>query len=211
MIRRESIPPAGGCRPSTRSRGASASAGPSSARPSRPSRRSASSSRAPDRSAVLPLRPDRPLRPDQSAIRTDEERAELYELRCLLEPGDPAARRPAGDARRPRAAWSGSCPRRWRRGRDGIREGLARDVRFPRGALAHRGQPLRPQLPRPCLLRFFADLERTRPPPHRAPYAQGQRPAPRHRPRPPGRATSSRAQRELARNLETFSPNGRIA
>jgi len=94
-------------------------------------------------------------------IRTDEERAEIYELRCLLEP---AILRLAAERVTPekldRLEQLLLPP--LSKGRDGVREGLARDVAFHeelwriagnRFVLSFRG----------LLLRFFANLETFRP------------------------------------------------
>jgi GntR family transcriptional repressor for pyruvate dehydrogenase complex len=142
------------------------------------------------------------------SIRTDTDRAEIYELRCLLEPAilRLAAKRltPAHLDRleqllRPPLA----------KGRDAIRDGLARDVAFHeelwriagnRFILAFRG----------LLLRYFADLEHS---PKRPPTTTLMRKTnDQHLAivRALRAGDVDRAQRELVRNLETFRP-GRIA
>ena len=142
-------------------------------------------------------------------IRTDEERAELYELRCLLEP---AILRLAAQRLTP-----GALDRLERlltpplsKGPDAIREGLARDVAFHeelwriagnRFILGFRG----------LLLRYFADLEHA--PQQRATGALMRKTNAQHLAivRALKAGDLDRAQQELARNLETFHPNGRTA
>ena len=95
------------------------------------------------------------------------------------------------------------------KGRDGVREGLARDVAFHeelwriagnRFILGFRG----------LLLRYFADLERA--PERRATGAALRKANAQHLAivRALRAGDVERAQRELSRNLETFRP-GRIA
>jgi DNA-binding FadR family transcriptional regulator len=141
-------------------------------------------------------------------IRTDEERAEIYELRCLLEP---AILRLAAERVTPekldRLEQLLLPP--LSKGRDGVREGLARDVAFHeelwriagnRFILGFRG----------LLLRYFADLERSVQP--RATGALMRKTNAQHLAivRALRAGDVERAQRELTRNLETFRP-GRIA
>jgi GntR family transcriptional repressor for pyruvate dehydrogenase complex len=141
-------------------------------------------------------------------IRTDEERAEIYELRCLLEPAilRLAAQRATPDdldhleeLLTPPLA----------RGPGAIREGLARDIAFHeelwriagnRFILSFRG----------LLLRYFADLERS--PKHPPTGALMRKTNDQHLAivRALRAGDVDRAQRELTRNLETFRP-GRIA
>jgi GntR family transcriptional regulator, transcriptional repressor for pyruvate dehydrogenase complex len=138
-------------------------------------------------------------------IRTAEERAELYELRCLLEPAilGLAARRvtPAGLDR-----LEGLLTPPLGRGRDAVRDGLARDVAFHeelwriagnRFILSFRG----------LLLRYFADLERH--PRRRATGALMRKTNNQHLAivKALKAGDVARAQRELARNLRTFSPD----
>ena len=142
-------------------------------------------------------------------IRTDEERAELYELRCLLEPAilRLAAQRltPAGLDRLEQLLLPPLS-----KGRDAIREGLARDVAFHeeiwriagnRFVLSFRG----------LLLRYFADLERHSR--HRPTGAIMRKTNDQHLAivRALKAGDVDRAQRELARNLRTFGPDGRTA
>lgn len=141
-------------------------------------------------------------------IRTDEERAEIYELRCLLEP---AILRLAAERVTPekldRLEQLLLPP--LSKGRDGVREGLARDVAFHeelwriagnRFILGFRG----------LLLRYFADLERSVQP--RATGALMRKTNAQHLAivRALRAGDVERAQRELTRNLETFRP-GRIS
>jgi len=142
-------------------------------------------------------------------IRTDEERAELYELRCLLEPAilGLAARRVTPDAlERLERLLERPLPR----GRNGVREGIARDVAFHeelwriagnRFVLSFRG----------LLLRYFADLERH--PRRRATEGLMRKTNDQHLAIVHALKSGDveRAQRELARNLQTFRPNGSLA
>jgi DNA-binding FadR family transcriptional regulator len=78
---------------------------------------------------VLPFDPTATFDQIIPRIRTDEERAELYELRCLLEPailGLAAQRVTPGALDR----LEGLLTPPLSKGRDGIRQGLARDVAF---------------------------------------------------------------------------------
>src|SRR4051812_18000151 len=142
-------------------------------------------------------------------IRTDEERAELYELRCLLEPailGLAARRVTPGALERLERLLAPPLSK----GREGIRQGLARDVAFHeeiwriagnRFVLSFRG----------LLLRYFADLERH--PRHRPTGALLRKTNGQHLAivRALRAGDVDRAQRELTRNLRTFSPDGRSA
>jgi GntR family transcriptional repressor for pyruvate dehydrogenase complex len=158
---------------------------------------------------VLPFDPTTHFDQMIPRIRTDEERAELYELRCLLEPAilGLAARRvtPAALERLERLL-APPLPR----GRNGVREGIARDVAFHeeiwriagnRFVLSFRG----------LLLRYFADLERH---PRRG-TTDGRMKKTNDQHLAIVRALKAgdvpRAQRELARNLLTFRPNGSTA
>jgi DNA-binding FadR family transcriptional regulator len=158
---------------------------------------------------VLPFDPTAHFDQIIPRIRTDEERAELYELRCLLEPAilRLAAQRvtPAALERLERLLTPPLS-----KGRDGIREGLARDVAFHeelwriagnRFVLSFRG----------LLLRYFADLERKAP--QRPTGALMRKTNDQHLAivRALKAGDVERAQRELTRNLETFRPNGRTA
>jgi GntR family transcriptional repressor for pyruvate dehydrogenase complex len=158
---------------------------------------------------VLPFDPTVQFDQIIPRIRTDEERAELYELRCLLEPAilGLAARRvtPAALERLERLL-APPLPR----GKSGVREGIARDVAFHeelwriagnRFVLSFRG----------LLLRYFADLERH---PRRG-GTEGLLRKTNDQHLAIVRALKAgnveRAQRELARNLRTFRPNGSTA
>ena len=158
---------------------------------------------------VLPFDPTTHFDQIIPRIRTDEERAELYELRCLLEPAilGLAARRvtPAALERLERLLVT-PLPR----GRNGVREGIARDVAFHeelwriagnRFVLSFRG----------LLLRYFADLERH--PRRRATEGLMRKTNDQHLAivRALKSGDVERALRELTRNLETFRPNGRTA
>ena len=141
-------------------------------------------------------------------IRTDEDRADIYELRCLLEPAilRLAAQRVTPELLdRLERLLTPPLPR----GRDAIREGLARDVAFHeelwriagnRFILAFRG----------LLLRYFADLEHS--PKHPPTTTLMRKTNNQHLAivRALRAGDIDRAQRELVRNLETFRP-GRIA
>src|SRR6185436_18212706 len=109
---------------------------------------------------VLPFDPTAHFDQIIPRIRTDEEREELYELRCLLEPASLrlVAKRatPAGLDRLERLLRPPLA-----KGRGAVPEGIARDVAFHeelwriagnRFVLSFRG----------LLLRYFADLERAR-------------------------------------------------
>jgi GntR family transcriptional repressor for pyruvate dehydrogenase complex len=142
-------------------------------------------------------------------IRTDEERRELYELRCLLEPAilRLAAQRatPAGLDRLERLLRPPLS-----KGRGAIREGLARDVAFHEELWRIAGNRFVFSF-RGLLLRYFADLER--PPRRRATETLMRKTNEQHLAivRALRSGDVERAQRELARNLETFRPNGRTA
>ncbi len=158
---------------------------------------------------VLPFDPTSTLDQLIPRIRTDEERAELYELRCLLEP---AILRLAAQRVTP-----GALERLERllaaplsKGRDGIREGLARDVAFHEELWRIAGNRFVMSF-RGLLLRYFADLERH--PPHRPTgahlrKANGQQLA---IVRPLRVSAFARAQRSLARHLQPLSPDGETA
>jgi len=155
---------------------------------------------------VLPFDPTTHFDQLIPRIRTDEERAELYELRCLLEP---AILRLAAERVTPeeidRLERLLAPP--LRKGRGAIRDGLARDVAFHeelwriagnRFVLSFRG----------LLLRYFADLERH--PRRHASEALMRKTNDQHLAivRALKAGNVDRAQRELTRNLRTFSPAG---
>jgi len=157
---------------------------------------------------VLPFDPTAHFDRIIPRIRTDEERAEIYELRCLLEPAilrlvaqraTPEVLDGLEQLLRPPLA----------KGRAAVREGFARDVAFHeelwriagnRFILGFRG----------LLLRYFADLEHS--PQRRATGAALRKANAQHLAivRALRAGDLDRAQRELSRNLETFRP-GRIA
>jgi GntR family transcriptional repressor for pyruvate dehydrogenase complex len=108
---------------------------------------------------VLPFRPEAHLDAMIPRIRTEEERAELYELRCLLEP---AVLRLAARRARPADLEALEAPLRrpFPRGRDAaVREGLARDVAFHEGLWRLAGNRFVLGL-KGLLVRYFAALER---------------------------------------------------
>ena len=158
---------------------------------------------------VLPFDPTAHFDQIIPRIRTNEEREELYELRCLLEPAilRLAAQRatPAGLDRLERLLRSPLS-----KGREAISQGLARDVAFHeelwriagnRFVLSFRG----------LLLQYFADLER---PLGRRPTGALMRKTNNQHlaiVRALRAGDVERALRELARNLETFRPDGRTA
>lgn len=157
---------------------------------------------------VLPFDPTAHFDQIIPRIRTDEERAEIYELRCILEP---AILRLAAERVTPEMLdrLEKLLLPPLSRGREAIREGLARDVAFHeelwriagnRFILGFRG----------LLLRYFADLEHS--PQPRATGALMRKTNAQHLAivRALRAGDVDRAQRELSRNLETFRP-GRIA
>jgi GntR family transcriptional regulator, transcriptional repressor for pyruvate dehydrogenase complex len=155
---------------------------------------------------VLPFDPTAHFDQLIPRIRTDEERAELYELRCLLEPAIlrlAAQRVTPAEIDRLERLLAPPLPK----GRGAVRDGLSRDVAFHeelwriagnRFVLSFRG----------LLLRYFADLERQ--PKRRATEALMRKTNDQHLAivRALKAGDVERAQRELARNLRTFSPGG---
>ena len=155
---------------------------------------------------VLPFDPTTHFDQLSPRIRTDEERAELYELRCLLEPAIlrlAAERVTPEEIDRLERLLAPPLPK----GRGAIRDGLARDVAFHeelwriagnRFVLSFRG----------LLLRYFADLERH--PRRQASQALMRKTNDQHLAivRALKAGDVDRAQRELTRNLRTFSPAG---
>ena len=155
---------------------------------------------------VLPFDPTTHFDQLIPRIRTDEERAELYELRCLLEPAIlrlAAQRVTPAEIDRLERLLAPPLPK----GRDAVRDGLARDVAFHeelwriagnRFVLSFRG----------LLLRYFADLERH--PRRQASQALMRKTNDQHLAivRALKAGDVDRAQRELTRNLRTFSPGG---
>ena len=156
---------------------------------------------------VLALDPERHLDRIIPRIRTEEERAELYELRCLLEPAilRLAARRATkGELEALERPLKAPLPR----GRRALSEGIARDVTFHEGLWRISGNRFVLGL-RGLLVRYFAGLE----------HAPGRRNAPARMRRANGqhlaiiRALKAgdvpRAERALIRNLSTFRPGRR--
>lgn len=107
---------------------------------------------------VLPFDPSAHFDPMIARIRTSEERAELYEFRCLLEPAilRLAARRASPeDLDRLEAMLKEPLPR----GPRALREGLARDVAFHEALWKLAGNRYVLSL-RGLLVRYFAEIER---------------------------------------------------
>jgi GntR family transcriptional repressor for pyruvate dehydrogenase complex len=155
---------------------------------------------------VLPFDPGPHFDQIIPRIRTAEERADLYEFRCLLEPAvlrlvaRRASPRQLEDLERLLRA---PIPR----GRDAVREGLARDVAFHEGLWKIAGNRFVWSL-RGLLVRYFADLER-----HadgRLSEASARRTNAQHLAviRALKAGDVSRAERLLVRNLRTFHRNG---
>ncbi|HLY12410.1 MAG TPA: FCD domain-containing protein [Planctomycetota bacterium] len=157
---------------------------------------------------VLPFDPTAHFDQIIPRIRTDEERAEIYELRCILEP---AILKLAAQRVTPELldGLEQLLLPPLSKGREAVREGLARDVAFHeelwriagnRFILGFRG----------LLLRYFSDLEHS--PQHRATGALMRKTNAQHLAivRALRAGDVDRAQQELSRNLETFRP-GRIA
>jgi DNA-binding FadR family transcriptional regulator len=157
---------------------------------------------------VLPFDPTAHFDRIIPRIRTAEDRAEIYELRCILEPAilRLAAQR-ATPAELDRLEQLLTPP--LAKGRGALRDGLSRDVAFHeelwriagnRFILSFRG----------LLLRYFADLERS--PKYPPTPALMRKTNDQHLAivRALRAGDVDRAQRELVRNLETFRP-GRIA
>jgi DNA-binding FadR family transcriptional regulator len=142
-------------------------------------------------------------------IRTDEERAELYELRCILEP---AILRLAAQRATPNQL--DTLDRMLRaplpRGRKAVREGIARDVAFHEELWRIAGNRFVLSL-RGLLLKYFADIERR--PGHGASEAVMKKTNLQHLAivRAMRAGDVERALRGLARNLDTFKPDGRTA
>ena len=108
---------------------------------------------------VLPFRPEAQFDALIPRIRTEEERAELYELRCLLEP---AVLRLAARRARPEDLEALERPLRAPFPRGGaavIREGLDRDIAFHEGLWRLAGNRFVLGL-NGLLVRYFAALER---------------------------------------------------
>jgi DNA-binding FadR family transcriptional regulator len=106
---------------------------------------------------VLPFRPEAHLDSMIPRIATEEDRAQLYELRCLLEPSvlRLAAGR-AGEADLDALERPLRAP--FPPGRAAVREGLARDLAFHEGLWRLSGNRFVWSL-RGLLLRYFAALE----------------------------------------------------
>ena len=155
---------------------------------------------------VLPFDPTTHFDQLIPRIRTDEDHADLYELRCLLEPAIlrlAAERVTPEEIDRLERLLAPPLPK----GRGAIRDGLARDVAFHeelgriagnRFVLSFRG----------LLVRYFADLERH--PRRHATEALMRKTNGQHLAivRALKAGNVDRAQRALTRNLRTFSPSG---
>ena len=158
---------------------------------------------------VLPFDPGSHFDQMIPRIQTEEERAELYEFRCLLEPA--VLRLAANRASRAKLEALESIVRApLPRGRAAIREGFARDVAFHEGLWRLAGNRFVWSL-RGLLLRYFADIERSS---ERAiSEATMQKTNAEHLAivlaLQAGRV--DRAERILARNLNTFRANRKIA
>jgi GntR family transcriptional repressor for pyruvate dehydrogenase complex len=149
---------------------------------------------------VLPFDPERTLGQITPRLRTDEDRRDLYELRCLLEPAllHLAARR-ATPADLDRLEALLAPPIR------GLRDGLGRDVRFHEELWRLSGNRFVMGL-KGILLRYFADVARAR----RVPPAELRRANAQHLAivRALRAGDPARAVRALERNLGTFRPGG---
>jgi GntR family transcriptional repressor for pyruvate dehydrogenase complex len=152
---------------------------------------------------VLPFRPEEQFDAMIPRIRTEEERAELYELRCLLEP---AVLRLAARRARPDDLEALDRPLRkpLPRGRAAIREGLARDVAFHEGLWRLAGNRFVLAL-KGLLVRYFAALER-------GPVGEAAMRRTNRQHRAVLRALKAgdvpRAERALVENLAVFRPGG---
>jgi len=156
---------------------------------------------------VLPFDPEPLFNHLIARIRTDDERAELYEFRCLLEPAVlrlVARRAPREKLAELEALLRTPLPR----GRAAVREGFARDIAFHEGLWKLAGNRFVWSL-RSLLLKYFADIERQ--PGLRATEAVMRRTNAQHLAivRALRAGDVRRAERELARNLGTFRPDGR--
>lgn len=156
---------------------------------------------------VLPFDPTSHFDQLIPRIRTDEERAELYELRCLLEPAIlrlAAQRVTPAELDRLESLLTPPLSR----GRGAIHQGLSRDVAFHGELWRIAGNRFIMSF-RGLLLQYFADLERQSR--HRSTGALIRKTNEQHLAivRALKAGDLNRAQKELARNLETFSPNGK--
>ncbi len=153
---------------------------------------------------VLPFDPGAHLDQLIPHIRTDPERADLYEFRCLLEP---AVLRLA--ARRAAPGELDALERLLREplppGRGAVREGLARDAAFHEGLWKLARNRFVWSL-RGLLVRYFAEIERG----NGVSEAVVRRTNAQHLAivRALKAGNVGRAERALARNLATFKPGG---
>lgn len=154
---------------------------------------------------VLPLDPGRHFDQLIPRIRTSEERSELYEFRCLLEPAllELVARRASPEElSRMEQRLEAPLPR----GAACVREGLVRDAAFHEELWRLSGNRFVHSL-RGLLVRYFADLEARGG--RRVSELAMRRTNRQHLAvvRALRRGDLPRAQRELARNLATFKPS----
>ena len=154
---------------------------------------------------VLPLDPGRHFDQLIPRIRTAEERSELYEFRCLLEPAllELVARRASPEElSRMERRLEAPLPR----GAACVREGLVRDAAFHEELWRLSGNRFVHSL-RGLLVRYFADLEARGG--RRVSGLAVRRTNRQHLAvvRALRRGDLARAQRELARNLSTFKPS----
>ena len=155
---------------------------------------------------VLPFEPERLFDQAIPRIRTDEERAELYEFRCLLEPMIlrlVAERAPQAKLKELEKMLLAPFPR----GAAAVREGLARDVAFHEGLWDLSKNRFVRSL-RGLLVRYFADIERQ--PGRRISEAVIRKTNAEHLAivRALLAGNVERAERALLRNLATFRPKG---
>lgn len=153
---------------------------------------------------VLPFDPGAHMSRMIPRIRTREEREELYEFRCLLEPGIlrlVVRRAPRPELDRLEEMLEAPLPR----GRAAVREGLARDIAFHEGLWRLAGNRFVWSL-RELLVRFFAELEQ-----RRVTEAIVRKTNAEHLAivRALRAGDLEKAERALARNLGTFPPDGR--
>lgn len=153
---------------------------------------------------VLPFDPTFHLDPMIARIRTEDERRELYEFRCLIEP---EILRLVAERAKP---WEllqleEKLLAPFPKGPAAVHEGFARDVAFHEGLWKLAGNRFVAGL-RGLLVRYFAGIEHAR----KITEAEIRRTNEQHLAivRALQAGNLDRARRELARNLQTFSPNG---
>lgn len=153
---------------------------------------------------VLPFDPRSHIDPMISRIRTDDERRELYEFRCLIEPlilGLVARRAAPRDLDALEHLLRSPFPLR----DDPVEDGLARDVAFHEGLWKLSGNRFLYSL-RGLLVQYFADIQAAR----TVSLAEIRRTHEQHLSivRALKAGNLERARRELARNLRMFGTNG---